>query len=643
MNKRAFRLIFVLLAGLFLTLGTVWVMAAETAVTPTNTTASTDLNQIQAVTAGIDWLVTTHQNDDGGYSDFSGGANLAPSGASGTLDAIQAIAAAGYNPAANYPGKSSNPVTYLQNNPTVLANFASTGGGPAGKTILGLSAASQNPRDFIGYNFVISLTSQLSPTGQYNANTAINQSLALLALAAINETAPVSATQWLKDQQAANGSWDDGFGTDNNPDATSMAIMALVAQNEPLTSTTIVSATDFLASTQLLTGGWEYGTGFGENANTTALVVQALKVLGEDFYSSGGNWNQNATSPLAALLNWQSSSGAFQVDFGTGPLDDFYATVQSIPAAAGKAFPLPARYEAARQAISCLATLQDSSTGGWEQFAGFGINAAGTSRAIEAVAAFGGDPQAAEWTPGSVNAVDALEALTPAYVADGRGGRLGVVMQGVVAAGAPYTVTNFAGYNLPISVTNYLSPTGEYDSTAFGPQSHNEAMLGMIASGNVPDALAVTWLQNAAINGSWGGADSDGSSINVLARLGAEIPQGAFANLRHTQQADGGWGYGVPASINSTAEVVQGLVQAGDNPFAPVWSVVMSGTIQNAADAVLLQQSDSGCWLDYSGTVDDPFSTTDAVLVLMADPVWSAAERPSYFEWDLYLPLVSKQ
>jgi hypothetical protein len=556
------------------------------------------------------------------------------------LDAIQAIAASGHNPAANYPGKSSNPITYLRDNVSDVVDYANIGGGPTGKVILGLTAANQDPRDFMGYNFVISLTAQLSPTGQYNANAAFDQSLALLALAAVSETAPVSTTQWLKDQQAANGSWSDGFGTDDNPDATGMAVMALVAQGEPVASTNLISATNFLAGTQLSTGDWEYAPGLGGNPNSTALALQALSALGEDFYTVGGAWDKNGSTPLTALLSYQNTTGAFQSDFGFGPIDDFFSTTQAIPAAAGKPYPLPARFEAARQAVACLATLQDPTTGGWAQFAGLSVNAAGTSRAIEAIAAFSEDPQSADWTPGSINAVEALEDLTPDYLVGSRGGRVGIVMQGVVAGGAPYTVTNFAGFNLPISMTNYLSPTGEYANTAFGPVAHNEAMLGLIVAGYDPDPSAVSWLQGAASNGSWGDADANGTSINVLGRLNETIPPGAFINLHNTQQADGGWGFGVPASANSTSEVVQGLIQNGDNPFSPQWSVVVSGTIQNPADAVMQQQGANGCWPNFFGSGDDPFNTTDGILLLMADPEWPML--PSYLEIKTFMPLINK-
>ncbi len=631
-----------------MTAGTVWGLSqAKTAVTSppvaVATIAETAVynDQRQTVAEAVHWLIPTHQNDDGGYSSFSSGANQAASSIAGTADALLAISAGGYNSAVNYPGESSNPIMFLQNNAADAASFAASGGGSAGKLILALTAASQNPRDFMGYNLVLSLTNQISPTGQYNVTSAFDQSLALLALAAVQETVPANAIQWLKDQQAANGSWDDGYGTIDNPDATSIAIMALVANGESVGGTTLTDAKNFLAAAQLADGGFEYGTGFGSNPNSTALAVQALSALGEDFYTTGGDWDQNGNTPLSALQAYQSSTGAFQSDYGSGPFDDFFATVQSIPAATGKPFPLPARYEAARQAVSCLATLQDAETGGWEQFAGFGVNAAGTSRAIEAIAAYGDDPQSMTWTPTMTNAVAGLEYLTPSYLAAGRGGRVGIVMQGVVAAGAPYDVSNFAGYNLPISVTGYLSPTGEYASTAFGPQAHNEAMLGLLAAGEMVDGTAVTWLQNAQTNGSWGGGDSNGTSLNALSQLGEEIPFGVLANLHATQQTDGGWGFGVPASVNSTAEVVLGLVEYGDNPFAPAWSVVLDGKLQNPADVVLAQQGDNGCWPNPFGPGDDPYSTTDAILLLMANPEW--AENVSYLEYNLYAPILSNQ
>jgi hypothetical protein len=598
-------------------------------------------DQRDAVRRAVYWLVQQHQNDDGGYTSFSAGANLAASDTPGTLDAITAIAAAGYNPAAPFPGKTNTPIGYLANSISQTAAFAAQDGAQSGKVILGLVATNQNPRDFAGHNFVISLTNQLSPTGQYHVNTPFKQSLALLALAAVHEPIPLTATQWLLDQQISggpgDGAWNDGFiTTQGSTDDTAMAMMALIAAGTAVTDSPLIAATDFLSRTQLPSGGWEFAPefGFGESANSTALAVQALSAMGENFYAG---WQQDGISPLTALLAWQNSSGAFQSDFGSGPFDDFFATTQAIPAATGKPYPLSGRYEVARQGIDCLDLLQDQITGGWEQFAGFGVNAGGTARAIEAITAFGEDPQSARWTTISgTHAVEALENLTAAYLVGARGGRTGIVMQGVVAGGAPFTVTNFAGFNLPVSMTGFLSPTGEYDHTAFGPTAHVEAMLGLWRSGFPIDPTAVTWLLNDHSNGDWGDADANGISLNILGRLGIEAPANSIDHLRQTQQADAGWGFGLPANPNSSSEVVQGLVQQGQNPFDPTWSKVVSGTVVNVVDTIMAQQADNGCWLDFSGTTADPFSTTDAILLMLQQPAWPQLRQ-------VYLPVISKQ
>lgn len=287
--------------------------------------------------AAANWLIAVHQNDDGGYSAFSAGANVAPSDVAGTVDTLLALAPAGADLAA--------PLNYLQNNPDAVAAYAAQDGGTAGKLLMALTAAGQNPRDFLGYNLVISLTAHLSLTGQFGVNNAFNQSLAMLGLDAAGDAVPAGAVDWLLAQQApagdVAGSWDDGFGTAGNPDATAMAIMALVAAGRPAGDPALIAARDFLAAAQQ-DGGWEYGPGFGPNANSTALVILALQALGEDFAGAESAWARNGQSPQAILFGWQSDSGAFQADFGDGPFDDFFTTVQALPAAATQAGHAPA-------------------------------------------------------------------------------------------------------------------------------------------------------------------------------------------------------------------------------------------------------------------------------------------------------------
>jgi hypothetical protein len=417
-------------------------------------------------------------------------------------------------------------------------------------------------------------------------------------------------------------------------DTTALSIMALIAAGVPQDDPAVEDGLDFLAESQLETGGWKSGPDeiLLENANSTGLALQALAAAGVDFYADDGSWSKNGRSPLSALLSWQNTTGAFQAVSGQGSVDDFLATAQAIPAVTGKPLPLPARFESARRAVSCLATLQDVETGGWEQFDTFGVNAAGTSRAIQAIAAAGQDPQSDNWTPGEVNAVDALEDLTPDYLSKERGGRVGIVIQGVSAAGEPYDPSDFAGYDLPLKLSGYLSPTGEYANTAFGVVAHGEAMLGLMAAGETVDPAAVDFLLDAHIDGDWGAPDGNGISLNVLGRLGIGVPE-AIANLRETQAADGGWGFDLPSDPSSSSEVVQGLIQSRENPFSPAWSKVVSGTISNAADMLLAQQGESGCWSNSWNLAEDPFFTTDGIMLLVQQPDWGVR--------DVYLPVVN--
>lgn len=587
-------------------------------------------DQRESVQASVFWLVNAFQNDDGGYASLSTGANQAPSSISGTLDATLAIAAAGYNPAAVFPGQEETPLAYLESNNSALLDFASANGGQAGKVVLALTASAVDPRNFGGQDFVAVLTDSLEPSGSYKAGDPFKQALAMLGVVSVGLPVPDEAIGWLEDRQTAGGSWDDGFGTAENPDATAMAAMALVAAGSAPDSASIQSALQFLSDSQQA-DGWGYGAGLKPSANSTALVVQALAAVGEPWHDPAGEWSTGGQSPLQALLAFQSGSGAFQSDFGQGPFDDFYATVQAIPAVSGRAFPLPARLEAALAGLSCLDVTQDAASGGWPSFAGGQVDAAGTSRAIQAIVAVGSDPHSSRWTvPGGTHALDALEALAPGYLSGGAGGRVGIVMQGVAAAGAPYDVSDFATLNLPALMAGHLQPNGEYDSTAFGIFAHAEAMLGLLRAGEPVAPAAVDALLRAQSNGDWGDSDANGIALQVLGKLARRAPASTLAAVREEQLDDGSWGFGGISNPSATSEVVQGLVEVGQNPFAPSWSRVVDGRLTNAADVVMAQQKDNGCWPNLFGPGDDPYSTTDAVMLLAAKPGWgiSLAHMP---------------
>ncbi len=280
-----------------------------------------------AAVRAADWLIATHQNDDGGYSSFSAGAGMAPSDAGGTIDALLALDAA--------DADTAPALDYLRANGEALQAMAAEDGGQAGKIVLALTAADLAPADFEGHDYTADLAAHLDDDGAL-AGDPYKHALAMLGLVAAGQAVPESAVAWLEGGQGAGGSWDDGFGTLDNADATAMAVMALLAAGRSADDASVAAAVDFLAGAQVAEGGWSYGAGLPAGANSTAVVVQTLLALGEDIAATEGRWAVAGRSPLDALLAFQGESGAFQADFGDGPSDDFYSTVQAIPAAAGR-------------------------------------------------------------------------------------------------------------------------------------------------------------------------------------------------------------------------------------------------------------------------------------------------------------------
>lgn len=282
----------------------------------------------QAIQSAAAWLVAAHQNADGGFSSFSTGADQAPSDIGGTLDALWALGLTGADVTA--------PLSFLEDNPEQMANYVAKDGSAAGKALLVVNTTDRDFRDFAGLDLVVAVTDYLSPTGQFGVNTAFNQSLALLGLSIAGQSVPEESIEWLVAQQATEGefagSWDDGFGTPGNPDSTALALAALVISGQSADVAEVEAGLAFLEQAQLESGGWEYGTGFGENANSTALVILALTMLGEDVSAEGSRWVKDGADPIGALLAWQGDSGAFQVDLGDGRVDDFFSTVQALPA-----------------------------------------------------------------------------------------------------------------------------------------------------------------------------------------------------------------------------------------------------------------------------------------------------------------------
>jgi squalene cyclase len=153
----------------------------------------------------------------------------------------------------------------------------------------------------------------------------------------MSETAPVSATTYLKSQAQPNGGWEwsPGWGADTN--TTALALQALIAAGEPISSSTVASALAFLETAQNEDGGFAYDLSphAPSDANSTSYVVQALSAAEEDPLSA--RWTVSATTPISYLLSLQLPDGSFEWQPGTGA--NQLATQQVIPALLGRTQP----------------------------------------------------------------------------------------------------------------------------------------------------------------------------------------------------------------------------------------------------------------------------------------------------------------
>jgi len=281
----------------------------------------------------LDWL-RTQQSADGGFAgDFDSASSL-----NATMEAVFAIVAGGEDPT-TWVQQGNTPISFLESQ----AESALALPGDNAKLILAAVAAGRNPRDFGGLDLVASLEAKLDDRGLYGGTetgSVFGQALALLALKATHRPIPASAVEWLVGVQLDDGSWSwNGDTTPGSGDSnsTALAIQALVATGGQ--DAAVDKALNYLRGIQNEDGGFPYQKpsefGSDTDANSTAYVIQALVATGND--PTGDDWAVDGATPMAALAGLQSESGAF-VWQAAVPGDSFLATVQAVPALAGKAF-----------------------------------------------------------------------------------------------------------------------------------------------------------------------------------------------------------------------------------------------------------------------------------------------------------------
>lgn len=229
----------------------------------------------------------------------------------------------------------------------------------AGRLVMALVAAGQNPRAFGGFDYVAQLESFYTPSGAYDLGLYGN-GLAALGVLAAGEPLPEAAVRYLEANQCDSG----GFGHTEgclegaDVDTTAVIINVLVGAGRG-GSDSVSKARLFLRAAQNDERGFGLDMAHPEtNANSTGLALSALAALGEDPRSAP--WTRAGANPLDVLLSLQHSSGVFRWQANTAPGNPVnnYATVQAIPGAAGRAYPLQPPFQTPLQAAGDTGTFQ---------------------------------------------------------------------------------------------------------------------------------------------------------------------------------------------------------------------------------------------------------------------------------------------
>ena len=278
--------------------------------------------QATAVLSALNWLQARQTITNGSYS----------SNAGASIETALAIGANGTN-AHNW---------HRQTNSATLADFLTvSGAGYANKAVaasgkLAVATSATNSCWPLG---ALTPASFYSPTlGAFSKESGPN-AWAILGTLALSQSVPSQAVQTLKSAAQPIGGWEwsPGWGADTN--ATALAIQALIATGESISSSKIISGLNFLKTAQNSDGGFAYDPQAKTRAsdtNSTSYVVQALIAAGQDLTSS--RWTISHTNPINYLQKMQLADGSLEWQTGTG--SNQLATQQALPALLGRAYPL---------------------------------------------------------------------------------------------------------------------------------------------------------------------------------------------------------------------------------------------------------------------------------------------------------------
>jgi hypothetical protein len=277
---------------------------------------------VTASLQALEWLRPQQSLTDGGYG-----------GDSASAEALLSVGANGYaaDEWRRQPDSPSLHSYWLGRAPI----YSRTSAAAAGKLAIGMIAT-----EACWPHATVSPGAFYNPTSGVYAAGAGPQAFAILGVVATGETVPANATQYLKSLVQSDGGWGWSGGLSTDTNATALALQALIAAGEPLTSPIITQGLAYLRSAQNDDGGFPYApdptSSPASDANSTAYVVQAIRAAGQD--PNGAEWSKGSDNPISFLLSLQLPDGSFEWKQGSG--SNALATYQAVVALLGRPFPL---------------------------------------------------------------------------------------------------------------------------------------------------------------------------------------------------------------------------------------------------------------------------------------------------------------
>ena len=293
----------------------------------------------EPILRALKWLMTI-QNEDGGFANPGEESSI-----SKTSWAIMALAASKQNPH-KWTRNGNSPVDYIREN--LNSSLGKMGTADIARTILALTAANQNPRNFSGIDLVSMLKEKVRDNGQIG-DFIYTTIWGIMALKAAGENVSRSV-EWLKAQQNDDGGFAWAVGEKSDYDDTAAAVQALIAAGEPKDSEVIRRALDYLRTGQNEDGGFRYFGNSSSNAASDAWIIQALVAAGEN----PREWKRNGISVVDHLLSLQTEEGYFKYT-SVQTSNPGYMTVCAVMALLGKPNPIKPDYLQGEVNLSSLA------------------------------------------------------------------------------------------------------------------------------------------------------------------------------------------------------------------------------------------------------------------------------------------------